>query len=286
MEAYAIHEGNENSKIDCKPFIKWAGGKSQLLSELARRTPSDFGCFYEPFLGGGAFFFSLQPLRSVLVDVNQELISCYTVVRDDVEALIKDLKRHQYDEEYFYRIRNVDRLPDYSAWTALERASRFIFLNKTCYNGLYRVNSRGQYNVPFGRYTNPKIVDPENLRACSRALRNVSLICGSFLSIEDQVTSNDFVYFDPPYAPLNATSNFTSYSKDSFDSSMQLALRDLCERLNSKGIRFMLSNSSAPFVLELYQNFTIEFVDASRAINSSGTKRGKVKEVIITNYRK
>ena len=272
-------------KVQCKPFIKWAGGKSQLLPELSSRIPSDFSCYFEPFIGGAALFFHLQPNRSILVDINQDLINCYTVIKHDVETLIEDLKKHHYAQDYFYQIRSVDRSPDYLKWSAIERASRFIFLNKTCYNGLYRVNSKGEYNVPFRRYTNPKIIDAENLRACNQALKNTTLLCDSFLNIEDQITPNDFVYFDPPYLPLSATANFTSYSKSGFDLSMQIALRNLCERLHSKGIKFMLSNSSSPLILQLYNKFTIEFVEASRMINSSGSKRGKIKEVVITNYR-
>jgi DNA adenine methylase len=277
---------NINKIIDCKPFIKWAGGKSQLLSELVKRIPADYASYFEPFLGGGALFFYLQPKKAILTDINQDLMNCYQVIQNNVEPLIQDLRKHRYEEEYYYLTRRIDRLPEYSSWTSIERASRFIFLNKTCYNGLYRVNSKGQYNVPFGRYTNPKIVDAENLRACSQVLQDATLISDSFLGIEGQITADDFVYFDPPYIPLNTTSNFTSYSKGGFDTSMQIALRDLCERLNSRGVRFMVSNSSAPLVRELYQNFKIDFVNASRAINSSGAKRGKIKEVIITNYKR
>ncbi len=285
MRLNAVKLSDVGDMVHCKPFVKWAGGKSQLLPELIRRIPADFSRYFEPFLGGGALFFSLQPKKAVLVDINDALINCYQVIQDNVESLIEDLKKHRYQEEYYYQTRNVDRLPEYSSWGSIERASRFIFLNKTCYNGLYRVNSKGQYNVPFGRYTNPKIVNPENLSACSQVLQNAVVISDSFLSIENQVSPDDFVYFDPPYIPLNTTSNFTSYSKEGFDMSMQVALRDLCTRLDKRGIRFMLSNSSAPAVGDLYKGFTIEFVHASRAINSSASKRGKIKEVIIRNYK-
>ncbi len=285
MKTIVIQKFKENVKVKCKPFLKWAGGKSRLLPELIRRIPSNFECYYEPFLGGGALFYHLQPKKSVLIDINDDLINCYKIVRDSVEDLIQDLLKHNYQKDYFYKIRNVDRFLDYLNWTEIEKASRFIYLNKTSFNGLYRVNSKGEYNVPFGRYTNPKILDANNLRACSEVLKNVTLIGDSFLSIENKITSKDFVYFDPPYLPLNTTSNFTNYSKDSFDLSMQVALRDLCERLDSRGIRFMLSNSSTSLISELYHKFNIDFVDASRSINSNGAKRGKIKEVLITNYK-
>lgn len=175
-------------------------------------------------------------------------------------------------------------MAEYRRWGAVARASRFIFLNKTCFNGLYRVNSKGQYNTPFGRYVNPRIVDEENLRACSRALKRVELRVAPFTGIEKTIRKNDFVYFDPPYVPLNATSSFTSYYREGFDLEMQRELFELCCRLDKKGVRFMLSNSSAPFVRNLYKRFRVELIGATRAINSKGSKRGKVDEVIVTNY--
>ena len=275
---------DKNCKIQSKPFVKWVGGKTQLLPKLLKNIPNNFSTYYEPFLGGGALFFNLQPKKAVLSDINPELINCYAVVKDNVKDLIEDLKQHHYDKDYFYKIRNIDRSPEFLKWSPIQKASRFIFLNKTCFNGLHRVNSKGQFNVPFGRYTSPKILDIDTLETCSRILKNTTLLCDSFFSIEDKVSAEDFVYFDPPYVPLAITSNFTSYSKDGFDSSKQIELSELCKRLNSKGVKFMLSNSSAPIVLELYSGFNIEYVDALRFINSKADKRGNVKEVIITNY--
>jgi DNA adenine methylase len=270
--------------IQAKPFIKWVGGKTQLLSEITARIPQNFSRYFEPFVGGGALFFYLQPEKSVLIDINQELTNTYQVIRDKVEELITDLKLHIHQQDYYYQIRNIDRSKEYQLWSDVQRASRLIYLNKTCFNGLYRVNSKGQFNTPMGSYQNPKIVDEINLRACSKALQKAQIITGSFLEVEEKITLEDFVYFDPPYAPLNATSNFTGYSQDGFDLSMQLNLRNLCDRLNAKGVRFMVSNSNAPMILDLYSNYKIEFVYASRAINSKGNKRGKIPEVIITNY--
>lgn len=277
-----IQEIDINTKA--KPFLKWVGGKTQLLPEITARIPDHFSRYFEPFLGGGALFFHLVPEDSILIDINEELTNTYRVIKDKIEELIADLKQHIYEKEYYYHIRNIDRTDEYKSWSDARRASRLIYLNKTCFNGLYRVNSKGEFNTPMGRYKNPKIVDEVNLRACSKALQKAEIITGSFLEIEEKITSSDFVYFDPPYVPLNATSNFTGYSQDGFDQKMQLSLRELCDRLNAKGVRFMVSNSSAPLILDLYSHYKIELVYANRAINSQGDKRGKITEAIITNY--
>lgn len=270
--------------IQAKPFVKWVGGKNQLLKELTARIPRNFSRYFEPFVGGGALFFHLLPEQSVLIDINSELTTTYRVIKERTEELIADLKQHIYEKDYYYQIRNIDRSSEYKSWSAVKRASRLIYLNKTCFNGLYRVNSKGEFNTPIGKYKNPKIVDETNLRACSKALQKAQIITGSFLEVEEKITKHDFVYFDPPYAPLNATSNFTGYSQDGFDFQMQSSLRDLCARLDAKSVRFMVSNSNAPLILDLYSNYKIEFVYANRAINSKGHKRGKIPEVIITNY--
>lgn len=271
-------------KTKARPFIKWVGGKTQLLPELLQRVPSQCDRYFEPFLGGGALFFGLQPRNAVLTDINGDLVTLYQVIRDDVEALIADMAQHIYDKDYYYSLRRIDRTSDYDTWSPVQRASRLIYLNKTCYNGLYRVNSKGQFNVPFGRYTNPTIVDADNLRACSQALQGLTIEQADFCQVRALAQPGDFVYFDPPYAPLSATANFTGYTKDGFDREMQYALRDLCRELDSKGVRFMVSNSSAPLVLGLYAEFKIEFVYASRAINSKPSKRGKIPEVLISNF--
>ena len=270
--------------ISPKPFIKWVGGKTQLLPKLIERIPDDFGRYYEPFVGGGALFFRLQPQRACLTDINPDLVNLYIVIRDKVGDLVEDLSQHVYEKDYFYRIRSVDRTPEYEMWTDVQRASRFIYLNKTCYNGLYRVNSKGQFNAPFGRYTNPTILDADNLYACHRTLRKAVIEVSDFYKVRRRIRDNDFVYFDPPYAPLSATSKFTSYTKNGFDVEMQYALRDLCCALDKRGVRFMLSNSSAPLILDLYAEFNIELVYATRSINSNAGKRGKIPEVVVTNY--
>jgi DNA adenine methylase len=268
-----------------RPFVKWAGGKGQLLPELTKRLPKSFKRYCEPFVGGGAVFFHLRPEVALLSDVNEELVLAYQIIRDDVESLIEELKKHRYEKDYFYLVREWDRREDYKGMEPVQKVGRFIFLNKTCFNGLHRVNSKGQFNVPFGEYTNPTILDPANLRACSRALAQTEVVLADYLSLEDQLGEGDFVYFDPPYAPLSATSSFTSYTVDGFDSNDQVALRDFCLRLTSKGVLFMLSNSSSMWIRELYKDFTLHTVSAARAINSKAGSRGPVEEVIITNYK-
>ena len=267
-----------------KPFVKWAGGKRQLLPELRKRIPVSFNRYFEPMIGGGALFFDVAPGYGVLADVSEELMNAYVVIKEDVEELIEHLRRHEHSEEYFYRIRNVDRSDGFRHWSNLERASRLLYLNKTCFNGLYRENSKGEFNTPFGNYKNPTIVDPENLRACSRLLQTTALMLGSFENVLATAEQGDFVYFDPPYVPLNRTSSFTSYNKGGFGEETQIALAEVCRGLDAKGVRFMLSNSHTPFVLEHYKDFLIEEVEASRAINSRSEKRGRIKEVLVRNY--
>jgi DNA adenine methylase len=197
-----------------RPFVKWAGGKGQLLPELMARVPKRFNCYVEPFVGGGALFFHLQPEQAVLSDSNPELINLYVVIRDQVEELIEDLGQHVYDREYYYRLRQVDRTPEYDGWSAVEQASRLIYLNKTCYNGLYRVNSKGEFNVPFGRYKNPTILDENTLRACHEALQGVDIECRDFREVWMDLGKGDFVYFDPPYVPVSATAKFDEYTQE------------------------------------------------------------------------
>jgi DNA adenine methylase len=282
-EPNPVQEAQESPQA--RPFVKWVGGKTQLLEEIHHRLPRKINRYFEPFVGGGAVFFSLGHENATLIDINEELVNAYQVIRDNVDALIKDLKKHEYSEEYFYRIRDKDRSKDFQKWSDVRRASRLIFLNKTCFNGLYRVNSEGFFNTPFGRYFNPRILDEENLRACSKALKSVEILHGSFMQIDELAKKGDFVYFDPPYAPVSETAYFTSYSKEGFAVDMQLELRDLCLRLNKKGVKFMLSNADVPLIRELYSDkFNIEVVMAFRSVNSVATKRGKVREVIITNY--
>jgi DNA adenine methylase len=270
-------------QASARPFLKWAGGKKQLLPELLSRIPETFDRYLEPFIGGGALFFALQPEKAIISDINPDLINVYEVIKSDVDLLIQDLKKHKHEEDYFYKLRGVDRTKAYQDWSPVEKASRLIYLNKTCFNGLFRVNSKGQFNTPFGAYKNPAIVDVDNLKACSTLLQKTQIKVRSFELILEEVKAEDFIYFDPPYAPLSSTASFTAYSKLGFDIDMQIKLRDICKELHNRGIKFMVSNSSAPLILELYKDFHIDQVDAARAINSNSGQRGKIKEVIITS---
>ena len=266
------------------PIVKWVGGKRQLMFELLKNLPKSYNRYFEPFIGGGALFFELQPDNAYISDMNEELINLYSVVRDSVDELIEDLSKHEVSKEYFLKIRNIDRTEKYSNLSNVERASRFIYLNRTCFNGMYRVNSKGEFNVPFGNYKNPRIIDENNLLNCSELLKETEIKCADFSEILNKVQKNDFVYFDPPYVPLNETSSFTSYTKDGFDIDMQFKLRDVCDELDSMGVKFMLSNSDTKLVNELYANYGIKKVFASRQINANADGRGKITEVLVRNY--
>ncbi len=271
-------------RVQCRPFLKWAGGKTQLLSQLVRRTPQSYNRYLEPFLGGGALFFALQPRLAYLADCNAELMNCFEVVQSEVEPLIRELQRYRYDKDQYYAVRALDREEAFDTLSSVARAARFIFLNKTCFNGLYRVNSKGHFNVPFGSYDNPTIVDAENLRACSTALNAAILRKQPFEEIVNVAQPGDFVYLDPPYAPVSDTSDFTQYSKDGFDESAQEMLLLICLQLHQKGVRWMVSNSNTPLIQELYRGFNIEPVAAARSINSRAEKRGPILELIIRNF--
>lgn len=266
------------------PIVKWVGGKRQLMSVLLENMPNTFNRYYEPFVGGGALFFQLQPEKAYISDKNEELINLYLVVRDNVNELIEHLVKHEISKEYYFKIRNIDRTDDYKNFSNVERASRFIYLNKTCFNGLYRVNSRGQFNVPFGNYKNPRIIDANNLINCSRVLKDTEIKHENFDAILSDVKRGDFVYFDPPYFPLNKTSNFTSYTKDGFAFDMQVMLRNICNELDALGVKFMLSNSDTSLINELYSNYEIKKVYASRFVNANAEARGKITEVLVRNY--
>ena len=273
-----------------KPFVKWVGGKRQLLKQfrdLGLYPPENFdpitNTFFEPFVGGGAVFFDLLPETAYLSDLNNELVVTYNVIKNDVENLIKSLKKHKLDKEYFLKIRaqNPEKLSD------LNIASRFIYLNRTCFNGMYRVNSKGGFNVPFGKYTNPLICDEVNLRKASKALKNVEIKKQDYKEVLKKAKKGDFIYFDPPYYPVSKTSSFTSYTSESFLDKEQIELRDTFVELHKRGCFVMLSNSDTPFINKIYsepKGLRITKVQAGRAINSDASKRGKITEVLVTNY--
>lgn len=274
---------------NAKPFLKWAGGKQQLLAQYEVYFPSDFNRYIEPFVGGGAVFFHLWntrrlPAQVLLFDNNEVLIKTYKVVRDDVDELIKILAIHKKNHcrDYYYEIRNLDR--QNVQLSEVERAARTIYLNKTCYNGLYRVNKKGQFNVPMGSYKNPAILQEETLRAAHAALRNVCLEVRDFQTVVEVSRTGDFFYFDPPYNPVSRTASFTSYTAGSFGDEDQRNLARVFAQLSEKGCLCMLSNSHTALILELYQKFRIEPVQANRAINSDAKRRGSIQEVVVLNY--
>ena len=272
-----------------RPFLKWAGGKGRLLEQYRSHFPRYFETYYEPFLGGGAVFFYLLPPRSMLTDINPELVNVYRCIRDhvpEVIALLRDHERSHQDtrkgshsSDYYYQIRST------LYCNPIERAARLIYLNRTCYNGLYRENSKGAFNVPIGRYKNPTICNVSLLYSMSEILQRTQLDIQPFdVVLESAKTSRDFVYFDPPYYPISSTSNFTAYSRYSFHAEDQIRLRDTFVELAQRGVKVMLSNSDCPFIHELYQGFNIYSISAVRAINSNAQKRGKITEVLVTSY--
>ena len=271
------------------PIVKWVGGKRQLLEEINSLIPSSFDTYFEPFFGGGAVLFDLQPKKAIINDINKELINTYNVVKNNVNDLIKDLEQHENNAEYFYKLRDIDRQDLYKQYTDIQRASRFIYLNKTCFNGLYRVNSSGYFNSPFGYYKNPNIVNAPTLKAVNQYLNNnkIELLNEDFENVVSRAKKNDFVYFDPPYDPVSDTSNFTGYNESGFNRDCQTRLKNLCDMLDKKGVKFLLSNSATDFIIDLYKqnpNYTIKIVEAKRQINCKSDKRGNVKEVLIYNY--
>ena len=274
----------EKLKEETYPIVKWDGGKRQLMFELLKNMPKTYNRYFEPFIGGGALFFELQPDNAYISDMNEELINLYQVVRDEVDELIYDLQKHDISKEYFMEIRNIDRTEEYQNWSDVQKASRFIYLNRTCFNGMYRVNSKGEFNVPFGHYKNPRILDENNLINCSNLLQGIEIKHADFSEILKKVTKGDFVYFDPPYVPLSETSSFTSYTKEGFDIDMQFKLRDVCDELDTMGVNFLLSNSDTKLVNDLYENYNIKKVFASRQINANADGRGKITEVLVRNY--
>lgn len=267
-----------------RPFLKWAGGKARLIQQYIPYFPTYFKTYYEPFLGGGSVFFYLherQAAKAFLTDINAELITTYRCVRDDVEKLIDLLKEHQlqHSKDYYYRIRTTIESSE------LKKAARLIYLNKTCFNGLYRENSKGEFNVPMGRYKKPNICDLSNLRLASVALQSAEIEIRSFEKVLNNASnSEDFVYFDPPYYPVSTTSNFTSYSRYAFNENEQYRLRDVFVELAQRGVKVMLSNSDTSFIRNLYKDFNIHTILARRAINSNAKKRGKINELLVTSY--
>ncbi|MCM2436848.1 Dam family site-specific DNA-(adenine-N6)-methyltransferase [Periweissella beninensis] len=271
------------------PFIKWVGGKRQLLPELNKYIPVNFKNYYEPFLGGGAFLLNLQPKKAIVNDYNEELIITWKIVKEKPEELLQLLEIHQKNnsKEYYLDLRQTDRNGTLEKMTDVERAARFIYMIKTGFNGMWRVNKQGQNNIPYGKYKNPLIADRETVFKVSNYLNgnDINFFSGDYKSVLDEADTGDFVYFDPPYIPLTKTSSFTSYSAE-FGYKEQVELRDMFKKLHEKNVSVLLSNSDVPLIYDLYSNIegiTINKVVANRSVGANSSSRHKVGEVLITN---
>ena len=269
-----------------KPFLKWAGGKTNLLGQYEPLFPEWSGDYFEPFIGSGAVFFYLsarpEERNYYLSDLNREIVDAFCAVRDDVEGVIKLLAKHQqlHSKDYFYQVRGL--VP--KNLSALEKAARTIYLNKTCFNGLYRVNKKGEFNVPMGNYKKPSILQIETLKAASRALSSADLSTGHYSVLVDKAQAGDFIYLDPPYHPLSKTAMFTNYVAQAFGEKDQIELAEVATALSKKGCLVMESNSNTDFIKDLYKGFKIQEVWARRSINREKSKRGAITELVVTNF--
>ena len=269
------------------PVLKWVGGKRQLIETFSPLLPKRITSYCEPFVGGGALLFHLQPNTAYVNDINKDLIGVYAVIKQNVDGLIEELKKHKNEADYFYSVRNWDRDKEkYQSLSDVEKAARILYLNKTCYNGLYRVNNAGEFNSPYGYYRNPNIVNAPVLRAVSAYFNAADIHLSSidYSEVLSSIKKGTFVYIDPPYDPVSETASFTGYAKGGFSKNEQIRLRQCCDELNRRGIKFMLSNSATPFIMEQYAGYNITVVQAKRAVNSVGSKRGGVDEVVVRNY--
>lgn len=271
-----------------QPFTKWTGGKRKLIPKLKELMPEIYGNYYEPFIGGGALFFELSPRVAVINDFNEELINCYIQIKENPIKLIEILKiyKEKNSKEYYLEIRGLDRTDKFKELSKVERAARIMYMLRVDFNGLYRVNSKNQFNVPYGNYANPKIVDEELINNISNYLNtnDITITSGDFEKSVSTVKKGDFVYFDPPYIPLTETSSFTSYTHEGFSYEDQVRLRNTVRRLTEKGVKVMVSNSSSKLTIDLYEEFNIHYVEVSRTNGAKSSSRGIIKEVIITNY--
>lgn len=285
--ARAVSPVPVRAQPSASPFIKWVGGKGKLRHALSALLPPGVELMrhVEPFVGGGAMFFALAPQRALLCDVNADLVNTYIAVRDEVSHVIQHLSKlaHGHGEERYYEVRERYNLR--AEKTHAERAALFIYLNKTCFNGLHRVNKKGAFNVPMGRYTNPTILDAQGLLAASAQLAGTDIKRQPFEALLSDARPGDFVYLDPPYEPVSRTANFTSYAQDGFGQDQQTKLRDVYRELDRRGCKLMLSNSDVPFIRDLYRGFQIDGVLAPRAVSCDGKNRTPAQEVVVRNYR-
>jgi len=275
-------------KEELKPILKWVGGKRQIIMEIKEKIPKEYGKYYEPFLGGGSVFLSLRPDNAVINDYNSELINVYEVIKEDPKTLINYLREFKNTQEDYYIIRNLDKSDTFADLPKTYRAARTIYLNKTCFNGLYRVNNKGQFNVPYGFYKSPKLTIENEINSLSEYLnsKSIKILNVDYIHSLKYVRKNDLVYLDPPYDPISKTSSFTSYTDKGFDREDQISLKKLCDNLNKKGVKFLLSNSATDFILDLYKEYNITLIDVKRNIAASSKNRKTVKEVLISNYEK
>jgi DNA adenine methylase len=280
---------SKKTQLQAKPFLKWAGGKRGLMEQLFKRFTEDFNNYHEPFLGGGAVFFELYSKgwlnnkKVYLSDINSELINAYNVVKDTPNELITKLEvyKEKHNKDFYYKVREQDRSTNFKSSAALSRATRFIYLNKTCFNGLYRVNSKGYFNTPIGSYKNPNIADKEAILNASKALQNAIICNQSFEKTANDATAGDFIYLDPPYYPLDGSPSFTTYDKNAFLDKEQKQLFDMFKELHQEKCTVITSNSDTNFIKDLYQKYKIEFVQANRFINSKSSGRNKINEALI-----
>ncbi|UXJ68186.1 DNA adenine methylase [Lysinibacillus fusiformis] len=268
---------DESNYVKAKPVLKWAGGKTQMLDILKENMPTKFNKYIEPFIGGGALFFELAPTNAIIADSNPELINLYKIIAENVDELIEELKEMKNEEGYFYLIRAIN--PE--TLTDVSRAARTLYLNRTCFNGLYRVNKQGKFNVPFGKYKNPKICDEENLRSVSKVLKNTTIIHSDYKDVlREYAEPGDFIFLDPPYIPISQNSDFKRYTKEQFYEEDQRELAEEVKRLKDIGCHVLLTNSNHPLVHELYKEFEISVHQTKRNINSVASKR-KGEDVLV-----
>jgi len=287
---YSKSKNSEGMSL-IRPFLKWVGGKGRVIAQLEQYFPKSYNNYFEPFVGGGAVYFHIKTKKATINDINTSLMGAYINVRDNVDIIIKELAKLQKkyyaldldaQKKMFYKIRN-----EYNAINdkdSIRRSSLLIFLNKTCFNGMYRENRKGGFNVPFNNNRKPSICDEANLRSTSEQLKNTTILSGTYSSAIKKAKIEDFIYFDPPYYPLNQTSNFTSYTEGDFDEKDQIELKELFDELTARGCKVMMSNSYTKFIISLYKDYKQYKIYVGRSINSNGSKRGKIAEIVIINY--
>lgn len=269
-----------NKVVISQPFLKWAGGKTQLLNELIKRVPAKYNVYFEPFIGGGALYFAIAPDEAVIADINDDLVNAYLVVRDNPDELLEALSKYKNEKDFYYSVRSQDQ----NKLSEVERAARLIYMNRTCFNGLYRVNKSGQFNVPFANYKNPNFIQTDRILAASEVLQNTDVHKAGFDKVLAEAKAGDFIYLDPPYYPKDVYSDFKRYNKEQFHTNDHERLAELYNELTERGCLVMLSNSDTPFTRELYKKWRVDTVYAKRLINRDASKRGEVTEIIVTNY--